>query len=165
MELPALDAARDHTLDHVDGLRELADPLGQLGATAELADHDADDVRQVEPRAQDDRGDVAQLVGGRLVGLLHARDARLQNAPVLVEDGLENLILRLEVVVEEPVRDACLLGDVADAARVVPLPREDAHGGLEELTAFVLHALRASLQSGQEPTPGSGRLTAQARDS
>ena len=63
----------------------------QLRAAAELLDDDADDVRQMEPGAQDDRRDVAELVGRRLVGLLHALDPRDEDAPVLVEDRLEHL--------------------------------------------------------------------------
>src|SRR5712692_7449121 len=61
-----------------------------------------------------------------------------QVAPVLAEDGLEQLLLRGEVVVEKPVRDARLLGDVPDPARVVALPREDTDGGIEQQPALLL---------------------------
>ncbi len=54
------------------------------------------------------------------------------------EDGLEHGVLRVEVVVEEPVRDAGFLGDVADAARVKALAREHANGSVEDLTPLVL---------------------------
>jgi hypothetical protein len=40
-------------------------------------------------------------------------------------------------VVEEPVGDPRLLGDVADATGVVALPREDAHGRVEDDPALV----------------------------
>src|SRR5581483_11547417 len=132
-----------------DRLGELADALRELRATYELADHDTDDVRQVEPGAQDDRRDVTELVGGRLVGLLHARDPREQDAPVLVEDRLEHLVLRLEVVVEQPVRDAGLLGDVADPGRVESLAREDAYSGLQDLPPLVLRRCRTLGQSSE----------------
>ncbi len=32
----------------------------------------------------------------------------------------------------------CLLGDIADTGRVVPVPREDPHGGGEDLAALLL---------------------------
>ena len=138
-KLAALDAARDHALDRVDRLRELADPLGDLRAAAELRTTTRTTSGRWSQRAEDDRRDVAELVDGRLVGLLDALDPLEEDAPVLVEDRLEHLVLRVEVVVEEPVRDAGLLGDVADAARVEPLAREHAHGGVEELTPLVLY--------------------------
>src|SRR6202008_3277874 len=137
-ELSALDAALDHPRNRIDRLREVADPLGQLGTAAELADHDSDDVGQVEPRAQDDRGDVAELVGCRLIRLLHARDPREEQAPVVMEDRFENLVLRLEVVVEEPVGGPGLLGDVADPARVEALAREYADSSVEKLPPLLL---------------------------
>ena len=40
-------------------------------------------------------------------------------------------------MVEEPVRDPRLLGDVADAAGVVALRREDADGRVEDEAALV----------------------------
>jgi hypothetical protein len=53
----------------------------------------------------------------------------------------------LEVVVDEPVGDAGLVGDVRDATGVETLTREDPHGGVEDQPALVdrrhLHA-RAS---------------------
>ena len=82
---------------------------------------------------------MAELVDGRLVGLLDAADPLEEDVPVLVEDSLEHGVLRVEVVVEEPVRDAGLLGDVADPARVESLAREHANGGVEDLTPLVLH--------------------------
>jgi hypothetical protein len=41
-------------------------------------------------------------------------------------------------VVEEAVRHARLLGDVADASAVVALPREDTDGRLEQPSPLVL---------------------------
>ena len=48
-KLASLHAARDHSLDGVDRLREHADPLGDFRAPAELANHHAHDVGQMEP--------------------------------------------------------------------------------------------------------------------
>ena len=59
-------------------------------------------------------------------------------APRVPEDRLEHLVLRAEVVVEQPVRDAGLLGDVTDAAVVIAAAREDPHGGVEEQPALLL---------------------------
>ena len=70
---------------------------------------------------------IAQLLSGRVARLLDALDGLDQRAPGLAEDAAQHVLLRVEVVVEEPVRDTCLLGDVADPARVVPLAREDPH--------------------------------------
>ena len=67
-----------------------------------------------------------------------AREAAEQLAPVLAEDGLEHGLLGREVVVEEPVRDARLLGDVADAGGVVAVAGEDADGGVEDEAALLL---------------------------
>ena len=58
-KLAALYAARDDALDEVDRLREVADPRRQLRAATELLDDDPNDIGQMEPRAEDDRRDVA----------------------------------------------------------------------------------------------------------
>ncbi len=50
----------------------------------------------------------------------------------------EHLVLRGEVVVQQPVRDARLLGDVADARGVEPVAREHANGGVEDPPALLL---------------------------
>ena len=41
-------------------------------------------------------------------------------------------------MVEQPVRDARLLGDVADAGGVVAVAREDAHGRVEDEAPLLL---------------------------
>ena len=81
---------------------------------------------------------MAQLLARRLVGLLDPAERLEHVAPRVAEDRLEHLVLRLEVVVEEAVRDAGLLGDVADAARVVAAAREHADGGVEDLPPLLL---------------------------
>ena len=55
----------------------------------------------------------------RLVGRLDGAEAPDELAPVLDEDRPQDVVLRREVVVEKPVRDAGVLGDVADARAVV----------------------------------------------
>ena len=57
---------------------------------------------------------------------------------VFAEDGLEQLVLRVEVVVEEPMRDACLLGDVAYAARVVALAGKHTDRSVQDELPLVL---------------------------
>jgi crotonobetainyl-CoA:carnitine CoA-transferase CaiB-like acyl-CoA transferase len=89
------------------------------------------------PRAKDDRSDVTQLIVRGFAGLLDRVDAFDKEAPVLAEDRLENFVLRREVVVQQAVRDAGLLGDVADARSVEPFPREDANGCVEDQTPFL----------------------------
>ena len=76
----------------------------------------------------------------RLVRLLDGAHGVEHVAPRLAEDRLEQLFLRTEVVVEQPVRDTRFLGDVADAAGVVALAREDAHGRVEDEPPLVLLA-------------------------
>ena len=66
-----------------------------------------------------------------LVGRLDRAEARDERAPVLDEDRAEDVVLRREVVVEEAVRDASVLRDVADARAVVAVLGEDADRGVE----------------------------------
>ncbi len=79
------------------------------------------------------------LVGG-LVGGLDLLEPREELAPVLAEDRLQHLVLRREVVVQEAVRDARLLRDVADPRRVEASSREDPHGRVEDLAPLLLGA-------------------------
>ena len=80
------------------------------------------------------------------VGLL---DRRQQQRPALDEELVQDLVLGAEVVVDEPVGDAGLVGDVGDAGRVEALAGEDADRGVEDLAALVgrrrfRHQARAS---------------------
>ena len=109
-----------------------------MRAAGHLAHHHADEVGIVAPRAEQDLGDSAQLLVGRLVGLLDACEALEQLAPVLAEERREHLVLGREVVVEQAVRDAGLLGDVTDAGGVVAVAGEDADGSVEDEAAFLL---------------------------
>ena len=73
--------------------------------------------------------------------------------------SFEDLVLGVEVVVDEAVGDARLVGDVGDAGGVEALAGEDGDGGVEDLPAFVdgagalgdraLHQWVASEGSGQ----------------
>ena len=109
-----------------------------MRAAGHLAHHHADEVGIVPPRAQQDLGDPAQLLVGRLVGLLDPRETPEQLAPVLAEERREHLLLGGEVVVEQAVRDAGLLGDVADARGVVAVAGEDADGGVDDQAPLLL---------------------------
>ena len=66
--------------------------------------------------------------GTLLVSVLHL-------AADLGEDGQHELLLGLEVVVDEALGDAGLLGDLFDRAVLVALAGEDAEGGLEDLVS------------------------------
>jgi alpha-methylacyl-CoA racemase len=131
--LPALNDATNR----LDRFHEVADPLLHFGAARNFAHENAHDVGLMPPGPQDDRGDVAQLVLRGIAGLLDRVDALDEQAPVLAEDRLEDFVLRREVVVQQAVRDAGFLRDVADARRVEPLSREDADGCVEDQSPFL----------------------------
>ena len=79
-----------------------------------------------------------ELLAGRLVGAFHGAKAGDELAPVLDEDRPQDVVLRREVVIEEPVRDARVLCDITDAGFVVPVLREHANGSVEDARALVL---------------------------
>ena len=60
-----------------------------------------------------------------------------QDVPALEEQLVEHRVLGAEVVVDEPVGDAGLVGDVRDAALVEALAREHADRGFEDHAALV----------------------------
>src|SRR5207237_4062987 len=90
------------------------------------------------PRAKHDGRDLPQLLPRRLARVLDNADRVEELRPRLAEDDLEELVLRGEVVVQETVRHARLLGDVAHAARMEALAREDANGGVADQPALLL---------------------------
>ena len=53
------------------------------------------------------------------------------------EELVQHLLLRFEVVVDEPVGDARLVGDVGDPGRVEALAGEDPDRRVEDLAALV----------------------------
>ena len=67
------------------------------------------------------------------IGLLDALGLQHELLPTRAEDRLEHLFLRAEVVVEQTVRDAGLLGDVPDARAVESVARKDANSRRKEL--------------------------------
>src|SRR5581483_10481758 len=105
----------DDAPDRADRLHELPGPLLHLGASCDLAHDDADDIGLSKPSLEHGCGDTAQLLERRVAGRLDRMEAIEQYRPMLAEDRLEHLVLRREVVVEQTVRDARLLCDVADA--------------------------------------------------
>ena len=54
-----------------------------------------------------------------------------------LEQLVEHLVLGAEVVIDEPVGDTGLVGDVGDAGGVKALAREHPHRGVEDLAALV----------------------------
>ena len=132
-------AALDDALQRLESVRDLLDlALELLAAPRHLAHEHAHDVRVVAPRSQHDRAALAQLLARRLLFVFDGVDRRDHHPPHVAEDRLEDGVLRLEVVVDEPVRDTSLLGDVAHAARVIALLGERSDGSIENLPAPLL---------------------------
>ena len=103
------------------------------------------------------------------IGLL---DRRQEQRPALAEELVQHLVLRLEVVVDEPVGDARLVGDVGDPGRVEALAGEDADRRVEDLAALVdggaeaLEAIRRAPSSAAARRTRRGRrLASEGRDS
>ena len=61
-----------------------------------------------------------------------ARKRTISSPQFSREDRPQHVVLRREVVVEQAVRDAGVLGDVADARTVVPALGEHADRGVED---------------------------------
>ena len=57
--------------------------------------------------------------------------------PALEEELVEDLLLRVEVVVDEAIGHARLVGHVGDAAVVEAAAREDGDGGVEDQAPLV----------------------------
>ena len=82
----------------------------------------------LEAIAEIDRRDVA---------LVDVIDRVEHHRPAVQEERVEDLLLGLEVVIDEAVGHAGLVGDVGHAAGVEPLPGEHAHRGVEDDPALV----------------------------
>ena len=97
---------------------------------------------------------AASFWRGVLAGAVGLLDRAQQQRPALDEELVEDLVLGAEVVVDEPVGDPRLVGDVGDAGRVEALAGEDADGAsriwrrLSAGGAFG-HQARASVSCGQ----------------
>ena len=134
-------------------LRQVGAPEG-VGGAGHLDDDHLHQLGVVAVGVDAERGDRGQLVAGRLprpVGLL---DRAQQQRPALDEELVQDLVLGAEVVIDEPVGDAGLVGDVGDPGRVEALAGEDADRGVEDLAALVdrrclRHQARASVSCGQ----------------
>jgi len=142
VEVGAKDAlsqtALDHPLDRREPRLDLVHLLLQVRAARHLAHHHPDEIGIVPPRAEQDLRDPPQLLVGRLIGLLHAREASEQLTPVLAEKRRQHLFLGREVVIEQAVRDASLLRDVPHARGVIAVAREHADGSVEDEAALLL---------------------------
>ena len=78
-------------------------------------------------------GDRVELVARRRIGSASTSRIDLEHhVPALEEQRVEHLVLGAEVVVDEPVGDARLVGDVRHAAGVEALAGEHAHGRVED---------------------------------
>jgi len=109
--------AFDNATDRSDRLDELADPLLHFRASGDLPQRAHADVGLVAPRCEagsQRRGAAARAPIRRI-----ARRRGCARAVRSSSRGRssEHLVLRREVVVEQPVRDAGFLGDVARRAR------------------------------------------------
>ena len=89
-----------------------------------------------------------------------ARKRAMSCAPVLDEDRPQDVVLRREVVVEEAVRDARVLRDVADARSVVAVLREHADRGVEDALALVRRAIERSVNAREDRGTLRPRATA-----
>ena len=79
-----------------------------------------------------DNDAVKRLAWAGMLAGVDLRDDLEHHAPALEEDGVEDLVLGVEVVVDEAVGDLRLVGHVGDPAAVEALPGEDPHGGVED---------------------------------
>ena len=113
---------------------------------------------------------AAELRARRLAAAVGLLDRRQQQRPALGEELVEDLVLGVEVVVDEPVGDPGLVGDVGDAGRVEALAGEDADRRVEDLAALVdrrcFRAIRRAPPSAaarRRPRAGGWRARAATR--
>ena len=83
------------------------------------------------------RATASSFSRGPIACAVDLLDRREQQRPALGEELVEHLVLGLEVVVDEPVGDPRLVGDVGDAAVVEALAGEDVDRRVEDLAALV----------------------------
>ena len=82
------------------------------------------------------------------------------HVPALEEQRVEHLVLGAEVVVDEAVGDAGLVGDVGDAAGVEALAGEDAHRRVEDQAPLVRRPIGGGLGArGRHAPRGAHGLT------
>ena len=102
-----------------------------------LDDDDLHHIWVVAIGVDDERRDRAQLVASAAVRSIGVGDRRQHHIPSLQEQRVEDLLLGGEVVVDEPVGNAGLVGDVRHAAGVESLPRKYANRRVEDQSALV----------------------------
>src|SRR5439155_16432032 len=141
-KLPLVLPTGDDPLEPGEGSVDLHDTSLQVRATRDLANEHAHEIGIAAPRSQKDLRDAGEAIARGFVCLLHRPDSVEHVTPGLAEDRLEQLLLRSEIVIEQPVGDTRLLGDVTDTRRVIALAREDAHSGIEDEAPLVLMTCR-----------------------
>ena len=137
-----------------------------MRAAGDLPHEQAHEIGIVAPGAKHDLHHELELLARVVARLLGEGDGREEPPPLLAEDRFEHRLLRAEVVVDEPVGDARLPGDVPDAGRLVALRRKHPHRGPEDEDPLVLgHGHRPKTYSGatrSAPAPlMSGELPAE----
>ena len=104
-----------------------------------------------------------------IVAVVDLLDRRQQQRPALDEELVQDLVLGVEVVVDEPVGDVRLAGDVGDAAGVEALAGEDADRRVEDLPPPVDrrclgHQRRTSRRVAASGRPSGRRLASDGSD-
>src|SRR6476619_820067 len=130
-ELALMLSVRDDPLETCEGRVDLFDAFLQMRAAGHFTHEHTHEIGIAPPRSQQDLRDDGEPVPCALVGLLDGAHRIEHVPPGLAKDGLEQLFLGAEVVIQQAVRNAGLLRDVTDAAGVVALAREDTHGRVE----------------------------------
>src|SRR4051794_10427023 len=112
--------------DQVVGLADLAEVVAREGVrrARDLHDDHLHQVRLVAVRVDDERGDLVELLTGDPLLAGDLDDGVKHDLPALGEERVEDLLLRVEVVVDEAVGHARLVGDIGDAAVVEAAPGE-----------------------------------------
>ena len=139
--LSLADDLRDALVSPAD-LVQVCAPEG-VGRPCDLDDDHLHQVGIVAVGIDDERRNRLELVADRQVTCVHGGDLLQQQGPTLGEEGVEDLVLRAEVVVHEAVRDARLVRDRGHAATVKALPGEHPDGGVEDHAALVDRVLVA----------------------
>ena len=94
-------------------------------------------VRVVAVGVDDERRDRAELLASLDVRPVSLGDRRQHHVPPFQKQRVENLLLGGEVVIDEPVGDPGLVGDIRNPAGVKTLPGKDPHRRVEDHPTFV----------------------------
>src|SRR6188472_942463 len=104
---------------------------------SDLDDDHLHQLRVVAVGVDDEAGHGFELGTRRDLLVIGLLDRAEQQRPALAEELVEDLVLGLEVVVDEAVGDAGLVGDVGDPSRVEALAGENTDRRIEDLAALV----------------------------